>query len=400
MESGTLGRDTPGNAGGDADDVHALQPRSFSPARPTVGDLRGERGGKDWVEGALQDIIDDLTEQIALVDEDWTILAVNKAWADALAGGLLGTMQVGANYFDLMRGQAEHGSKEGVLIFEALKEIGAGTRTAFQHAYFRPGSEGPEYKLLISAFHSGGIRFATIARYEVSELMALTRRYRRLERSMVRVQEEERRRIGRELHDSTAQLIVALQLCMIRLKTMHQDQATAAVFAEIDDTLDRVNQEIRALSFLLHPPSLDDRGLVEALDAMARGFARRTGLRISFWFDGTVTAWEGMIETMLYRLAQEALANVHRHAQARHVGIRLAATRCGFLHLVVEDDGIGIPMNAFASLSELGVGIAGMRSRVREIGGRFSIRRTSSGTCLIASVPLQSRRPRPVDLMV
>jgi len=409
MESGEAGQRPPD--GGPADpsqDVESAPPRPFSPRR--AGKRRAaaapetEPGPQLWPSGVLQDLIEDLTEQIAVVDASWRILAVNKSWNQSLdvaaAAGECLPLRVGDNYLDFAQFSAGRGSKEGLIIAEALKQISAGTRTTFHHLYVKPGAgKDPEYRLIVSSFTSGGARFATIARYEVTELVALTRQYRRLERSMVRVQEEERRRIGRELHDSTAQLLVALQLSMIRLKAMHRDEASGAVFGEIDDTLERVNEEIRAISFLLHPPALEDGGLVETLDAMARGFARRTNLRINFWFDGEEMTWEPMVEVTLYRLAQEALANVHRHARANRVGMRLVATRRGYLHLVIEDDGIGISIHSSLTSGQLGVGIAGMRARIAELGGRLAIRRMDSGTCIIASVPLAPRRPRPVDLI-
>jgi len=132
---------------------------------------------------------------------------------------------------------------------------------------------------------------------------------------------------------------------------------------------------------------------------MARGFARRTNLRIAFVFEGEPASWEPLVESTLYRLAQEALANVHHHARASQVGMRLVATRLGYLHLIVEDDGVGIPVESTALNGPMGVGIAGMRSRIAEVGGRFTIRPVPGGTCIMASVPLAPRRPRPVDMV-
>jgi signal transduction histidine kinase len=379
--------------------------RSFVPRQSVkrAADETPHNGGPEQLRlgGPLQAMIDDLGEQIALVDENWTILAVNRAWTKSLdAEDLRLPLRVGDNYYAFCKSIADRGNKEGMIVLEGLKQIDSGNRTSLQHVYSQPGAKkSPEFRLVVSSFMSGGRRFGTVARYEVTELMTLTRRYRRLEQSMVHVQEEERRRIGRELHDSTAQLLVALQLSMIRLKAMHQDPASVALFGEVNDTLNLINQEIRAISYLLHPPALEEGGLVESLDAMARGFGRRTNLRIGFWFEGEPGSWEPMIEFTLYRLAQEALANVHHHARASQVGIRLVATRLGFLHLIVEDDGVGIPIESTSPHGPLGVGIAGMRSRIAELGGRFSIRPMPGGTCLMASVPLAPRRPRPIDLI-
>ncbi len=367
--------------------------RSFYPARPHQPD---KAPGADLLQG----VIDDLAEQIALVDASWTLLAVNKAWAEAPETHAIGPLGAGDNYLETCRLRGAEGDREALLILDALRQIDAGTRTSFEHVYAKP-NKGREYRLVISCVHSGRTRFATIARYEITELMTLERRNRRLERSPIHIQQEEGRRIGRELHDATAQQLVALHLSMIQLKAMHRDAESSALFAEIDDTLNRVIEEIRAIAFLLHPPSLAEHGLVEALDAMSRGFARRTRLRTSFAFEGEPTSWDAIVEETIYRVAQEALANVHRHAAAEGVGILLTRRR-GFLHLVIEDDGIGIAAGAAGFSLAPGVGVAGMRSRVEEQGGRFSIRPMESGTRVTASIPLprgerpaSGRRARP-----
>ena len=131
--------------------------------------------------------------------------------------------------------------------------------------------------------------------------------------------------------------------------------------------------------------------LVESIEEMATGFARRSKLDIDFSFDGLTESWPTAVEETLYRLAQEALANVHRHAHAKQVGIRLVARPSGHLHLIVHDDGVGMPAGAARSLAPLGVGIAGMRERIKQLGGRFTVRH-EFGTCLVASIPPAANR--------
>jgi signal transduction histidine kinase len=232
---------------------------------------------------------------------------------------------------------------------------------------------------------------AMLSRSEVTDLFTLAERCRRLENSLVAVQEEERRRIGRDLHDGTAQLLVALQLSLIRLKGLHQDRPSELAFGEMDETLKALHHEIRAVSYLLHPPPLVNGSLVESIEGMATGFARRSNLSIDFAFDGITESWPTAVEETLYRLAQEALANVHRHAHAHQVGIRLLARPSGHLHLIVHDDGVGMPDGAARSMAPLGVGIAGMRERIKQLGGRFTVRH-EFGTCLVASIPPAANR--------
>ena len=377
--------------GGNGAEDASVRPRSFASAQEAPKPGPEVAAVIPPSAAALKEIIERLPEQIALLDESWTILAVNRAWSESAAAAALPGLQTGENYLRGCETMAERGDRDALILRQALREIATGRRKFFEHVYPKSGTDGGDFKVNITRFESGGAWFATVTRYDVTKLMALTRRYRRLENSLLRVQEEERRRIGRELHDATAQLLVALHLSMLRLKALHSDEDTLSVVVEAQDAIDRINHEIRAIAYLLHPPSLEDGKLVEALDTMTQGFARRTGLRVGFWFDGDAGRWDPVIETTLYRLTQEALANVHRHAHATQVAIRLVARRA-FLHLVIEDDGIGIPAESRTAAAPLGVGIAGMRSRIDELAGRFSIRRLSAGTCLMASIPLAGDR--------
>jgi len=382
------------DAGGEAPRAPPFRPTSFSPnRRPPGGSEPAQRtaAADDRIE-ALQSLIDELPEEVALLDESWRILAVNRNWTRKASQSVRRELYPGRNYRELLEGWAAAGNRDCAIVVAALQELASGARRSFEHVYTQDvRGQARDYKVKISTFTSGGTPLATITRHEITFVTKLAEQTRRLEKSLLSIQEEERRRIGRELHDAIAQLLVALHLCNLRLKHMHPDPESKTVFSEVDETLERVNEEIRAISYLLHPPTLDERGLVESIDAMAQGFARRTGLRISFWFDGQIEEWDMVVQASLYRVAQEALTNVHRHAEADKVGIRLVAKPGRFLHLIIEDDGIGIPNAPLSSIAPLGVGIAGMQSRIAELGGRLTIHRLDKGTCIIASVPLSPR---------
>ena len=339
------------------------------------------------VNDALQEFVDSHPDMIALVDENWTILAISQGWTEEAAQHGYADYRRGGDYLGILKRGVSEGDLDAAVILSAVQQVASGKRRLFQYVYTPSGiSEDRRFKFSVTRFQSGGAPMAMLSRSEVTELFTLAERCRRLESSLVAVQEEERRRIGRDLHDSTAQLLVALQLGLIRLKDLHQDRPSKLAFREMDETLKALHEEVRALSYLLHPPLLVNGGLVESLEEMATGFARRSRLSIDFRFDGVGESWSTAVEETLYRLAQEALANVHRHAHARHVTIRLVARRHGHLHLIVHDDGVGMPEGAARSLAPLGVGIAGMRERIKELGGRFSVRH-QAGTCLIASIP-------------
>lgn len=356
--------------------------RSYSPV------LLGEAGRPD----TLQAMIDNLVEQVALVDASGTIAMVNKAWAQVASSFHLGPIGVGDNYREVCRKFVEQGHESGSAVLAVLHEFDEGRRVPFEHVYCVPWPKKERfYKVVLSNVVLNGARFLAVACYEMTDLVALQRRNHELEQEKLHIQQEEGRRIGRDIHDTTSQDLAVLRLSVSRLKSMHGDAQSLELFGVIDNALTHVIDDIRAISFMLHPPSLEG-GLVEALGSMARGFARRTTLRIDFRFTGVVASWGEHVEEVFYRIAQEALTNVHRHAAASNVKMQLVA-RCGYLHLVLDDDGIGIAARSDNAGRETGVGIASMRSRVRELSGHFSIRRLKPGTRVLASAPVSGIWP-------
>ncbi len=335
----------------------------------------------------LRKIIDGLPEQVAIMDADWNILMVNKAWND-LVPEVSHPMGPGDNYRDFCEGYAAEGNKDAALVLAGLDRLSVGIGNHFRHIYSAEGNlAGHDFQICLSTFQSGGRRLATATRYDVTDILDRRRRHLNGTEARLRIRQDERRRIGRELHDSTAQLLVALHISVARLKQIHEDRESLSLFGEIDETIGRVHREIRAISYLFHPPELEAGGLASALRTMASGFGKRSGLHIGVRVEGELDWMAEVVEATLYRLCQEALANIHRHAQAVEVGIRLVG-RKGLLHLLIEDDGIGVPDGARPS-GVVGVGIPGMRARVRELGGRFSVRRRECGTLVMASVPLR-----------
>ena len=218
---------------------------------------------------------------------------------------------------------------------------------------------------------------------------------------MLRTQDTERQRIARELHDSTVQTIsaVKLNLGMLR-RRLGSDGASGGKFASVldegEELMDQAATELRTLSYLLHPPMLDDIGLAAAISWYVEGFARRSGLRIELEAPTDLGRLPAQVETSLYRVVQEALSNVHLHSGSKSARIRLSK-RANAVWLRIQDRGKGMPAaiaqngaggngGALDSTSDgapaLGVGIAGMRQRLRQLGGRLEIRSTSHGTTL------------------
>jgi two-component system, NarL family, sensor kinase len=155
-----------------------------------------------------------------------------------------------------------------------------------------------------------------------------------------------------------------------------------------------VNSDVRTLSYLLYPPFLDETGLVSALGWYAEGFSARSGVVVELDLPSSFERLDRDVETALFRVVQEALINVHRHASSQHATIRLRRTQAG-LTLEVADSGRGMPAELLQQLpagaGALGVGVAGMRERLQQLGGTLDIESGEQGTVVRARVPLAAQ---------
>lgn len=206
-----------------------------------------------------------------------------------------------------------------------------------------------------------------------------------LQGQLLHAQEEERRRMARDLHDSASQLLVALQLNLLQIKLERAGPNLDKLLADCSTLLDQIQNEIRTFSFIHHPPSLAIEGIGKALEKLAAGFAKRSGLGVET-FINEIREPSRNVEATLYRIAQEALANIHRHAGATLVKLWLAG-RDSFIDLTIEDDGIGFDLDVSTAPTPLGVGITGMKERVAELGGSLSIRKLKKGSSVTVSLP-------------
>ncbi len=216
---------------------------------------------------------------------------------------------------------------------------------------------------------------------------------RRLSSQLLNAQDDERRRIARELHDSTGQYLSALSM---NLSWMNQpscvlDPKVRSVVSESIDLVKRALSEIRNFSYLLHPPVLDEYGLCAALRWYVHGFSQRSGINVNLDAPQNLPRLPRHVETALFRVVQECLTNVHRHSGSKWATISLRRRPRGLL-LEISDEGHGIsagPEGPGERDERLGVGIAGIRERVRELGGRLEIKSGSHGTVVRVSLPLE-----------
>jgi signal transduction histidine kinase len=206
------------------------------------------------------------------------------------------------------------------------------------------------------------------------------------------LQDDERRRIARELHDTTAQNLAVLSMNLHAVQDKVFGLKPRQAVQESLGLAERCSQEIRTLSYLLHPPLLDELGLMSALRSYTAGYTQRTGIQTELKMD-EIGRLPRDIEITLFRIVQEALTNVHRHSGSARAEIRIFRDPRE-VHLNVTDFGKGVPPEALELISEgasLGVGIAGMRERARQLGGALKVASSSAGTTINVTLPLRDQ---------
>jgi len=220
-----------------------------------------------------------------------------------------------------------------------------------------------------------------------------TEALRKLSSRLMHVQDEERRRIARELHDSLGQYLAAAK---INLEVLSAGKNNGnGHLHEAQHLIDRAISDIRTLSHLLHPPLLEEAGFGSAARWFVEGFGRRSGIAARLRMPAKLDRLPSELETTLFRILQEALTNVHRHSGSRDVEVRLTVYR-SVVTLAIDDNGKGIPRDVLERFGKsgvnLGVGLAGMRERVKELGGRLEIESDKSGTRLRAIIPIPTEQ--------
>jgi signal transduction histidine kinase len=223
-------------------------------------------------------------------------------------------------------------------------------------------------------------------------MLTRTEELQNLSQRLLKVRDEERRRLARDLHDSTGQTLAALKISISFLEEKcKQDVSTLSLVCDVAALADQAIEEIRTTSYLLHPPLLDEVGFPCAAEWYVDGFAKRSGINVTL---NLATAGERLpmtIEIALFRVLQESLTNVHRHSAAKRVSVCFQREVDAAI-LEIRDFGRGIPSARLARLREVsaetGVGLAGMRERLNELKGKLEIESDSGGTSLRAIVPL------------
>jgi signal transduction histidine kinase len=231
-------------------------------------------------------------------------------------------------------------------------------------------------------------------RQRTALLEATNENLRDLSARLLKVRDEEQRRIARHLHDSTGQTLAVLTMKLNRLERDAQKLSAdvAKTAAESAALAKEVSDSVRTVSYLLHPPLLDEAGLKSALAWYAEGFEERSGIKVYLEMPSDLERQPSDLETAVFRIAQECLTNIHRHSGSKTADIRICEF-AGGLALEIKDTGRGIPAETLAKISSVGlpgVGLRGMRERVTALGGVFEIFSEGAGTTIKVAIPLQA----------
>jgi signal transduction histidine kinase len=241
--------------------------------------------------------------------------------------------------------------------------------------------------------------FAELHR-KTRQLEMLNHELRRLSGSIIAAQDQERRRFARELHDSLGQQLSAAKMMADGIRSRSAESKDQAA-DEVSTLIEQALQQVRSISHLLHPPLLDEIGLSSALQWYVEGFTKRTGVETSIAVDPTdFPRLSPDLETAIFRIVQEALTNVLRHSEAQKTCVSLA-TADGHLCITVRDDGKGTAENVMKFRpGAIGIGLGGMRQRVKEFGGELRLRDANPGTLVEAVIPIEIQTSLSVSFSV
>jgi signal transduction histidine kinase len=225
-----------------------------------------------------------------------------------------------------------------------------------------------------------------------AELKSANESLRDLSVRLLKVQDDERRRLARELHDSAGQLLAALSMniAVVQEQAYKLDSVGARAVSENAQLLQQVSKEIRTMSHLLHPPLLEIAGIASALRWYVDGFAERSSIKVDLDLPENFDRLSNELELAVFRIVQECLTNIHRHSESETATISIRQDD-RLLTIQVQDQGKGIPLEKQLELTETsrgGVGLRGMRERLRQVGGKIELQSDRNGTTVTATVPL------------
>jgi len=345
----------------------------------------------------LQSTIDALNARVALVDQNGTIIAVNRRWqsfAEANGNGVIDNGK-GFNYFKATASGSER--EEAQLISDGIARIKSGELEEFRCIYPAAKHSGASwFQVRVNRFEMDGVLRFVVTYEDVTEIRKAHDAQQQLTGLLMLAQDEERRRIARDLHDVTVQNMVAIKadLAYVERSARSLERGAEEMLQESVSLCDQVIKELRTLSYLLHPPFLDEAGLVPALKWFVRGFIQRSGVQVELQVADDVGRLPTEIETALFRVVQESLTNIHRHSGSKRAIIGVVKDRDAII-VRVTDEGHGFLLPTSGDGQDglsSGVGIQSMHQRLKQLGGQLEIESSSEGTHVKARISISEDR--------
>jgi two-component system NarL family sensor kinase len=339
-------------------------------------------------ERPLQATLDALASPAAVLDRTGRIIGASRSWR-ALAGhegaGVIGA--VGDNYLQVCDRVVDEVSGAAALR-KGLMGVLRGSRARFEWmCSLGKDCARCDFRIVVTHLRIARPHWYLVIQEEVTELAEAKEIAREASKCVFEVQAQERQRLADNLHDSVGQSLASMGLDLARLKRILPPTAgVESVMNDLSADLRDAHAQIRTISYLLHPPWEECAGNLErALLSLVHGFAERAGLQTEVRITGPLCEWAPERELALFRILQEALVNIHRHARASTVFVQLD-NRGREVTLRIRDDGYGFAA-AEAAPSLLGVGLRGMRARVMALQGDLQVVTGPAGTTLEARLP-------------
>ncbi len=334
-------------------------------------------------------LIETMQEGAATLDADGTILYANARFGEIIGIGL--EKLIGFS----LPGQLQSAEQDRLrlLINEGLSKTAKGDisfrdaqgRTLHLHLTLSP----------LPNYDQSGHHAVCVVATDVTALRENEEALQELSVRLLQSQDEERKRISRDLHDSSGQYLAAVQMRLGSIEDQidgsPQAETLRALIADAQEAISECSKEIRTISYLLHPPTLDIAGLGSAIEWYTDGFSERSGIKVDLEVSPSLDRWPQDLELTIYRLVQEGLTNIHRHSGSKWAGIRLMQEP-DRITLEVADTGRGMAASSTESPMHAGVGISGIRERVRQVNGQLTIESSPQGTTVRATFP----RPAPL----
>jgi signal transduction histidine kinase/ABC-type uncharacterized transport system substrate-binding protein len=356
----------------------------------------------------LQSAIDALPSPIALLDGKGKVVAVNESWSGfAEPSPFIGSdKRVGCDYLEICKSVPD--SEDTRLVCDAVRDVISGQRDQFWGVYHcGRGTEKLHFQVRINRFHTDLTPWVVMAHENVTEIKQAHDAQKQLTALLLRAQDDERRRIARDLHDVTVQNVVAIKGHLNRIQKVSQ-QVDGNIEEKLKESLrltDQVIHELRTVSYLLHPPLLDELGLIPALQWFIRGFNERSEIRLNLVIKGEIARLPSDVETALFRVTQESIANIHRHSGSSDGTVTVTYEQ-NIVIVQIADHGRGFAgrwRDRVDATFAPGVGIMGMQQRLEQLGGHLDIDSSRQGTTVTARIVVRKegyatnfdrRRPR------